>query len=136
MSIRSLGHDARNGLQFFAESIGALVVLAAAKFGSTHNAAAAGTPLRLLLDLLPVPAVWLLLFVMLRYYWRIDEFQRLQFLKSISLTGGILAGIAWSWPSLHQAFGWTAANNGTWEVYFSTLFVVITAFLTRPLRAR
>ncbi len=111
-------------------------MLAAAKFGSTHIAAAAGTPLRLLLDLLPVPAVWLLLLVMLRYYWRIDEFQRLQFLKSISLTGGIMAGIAWSWPSLHKAFGWIAADSGMWEVYFSILFVAITAFLARPLRAR
>ncbi len=136
MSTRSLGHDARNVLRFFVETVGAVVVLAAAKFGSTHIAAATGTPLRILLDLLPVPAVWLLLFVMLRYYWRIDEFQRLQFLKSVSLTGGIMAGIAWSWPSLHKAFGWSAADSGMWEVYFSILFVVITAILARPMRAR
>ncbi|MEI9990732.1 MAG: hypothetical protein WDM86_11900 [Rhizomicrobium sp.] len=136
MSTRSLGRDPRNGLQFFAEAIGALVVLAAAKFASTYIPAAAGTPLRTLLDLLPVPGVWLLLFVILRHYRRIDEFQRLQFLKAVSLTGGIMAGIAWSWPSLHKAFGLVVADSGMWEVTFSILFVVITTVLARPPRAR
>ena len=79
--------------------------------------------------------VWLLPLVMLRHYLRIDELQRLQFLQSIALTGGIMAGLAWSWPSVQRAFALQPPLGGMWEVHFSILFVVISAVLPR-LRAR
>jgi len=131
MNAHALGHDARTGLRFFAEALGAVVLLAAAKLTADHVQLTPGTPLYVFVQLLPVPAVWLLPLVMLRHYLRIDELQRLQFLQSIALTGGILAGVAWSWPSLHRAFGWDATDNGMWEVHFSVVFVVISALVTR-----
>jgi hypothetical protein len=128
MNTRS--YDARTTLRFFAEGLGAILVLAAATAIARHTNLAPG-PANTLLQLLPVPAVWLLLLVMLRHYLRIDELQRLQFLQSIALTAGILVGMAWSWPALHRAFGWAVSDNGMWEVYFSVVFVVISALLTR-----
>jgi hypothetical protein len=130
MSTPTLGHDARTGLRFFAEGLGAIILLAAATLFARHTHLAPGT-LNTLVQLLPVPAVWLLLLVMLRHYLRIDELQRLQFLQSIALTAGILVGVAWSWPALHRAFGWEVSDNGLWEVNFSVVFVVISALLSK-----
>lgn len=124
-------YEARTSLRFFAEAAGAVAILAAAKFATRLIPATPGTTAYIIVQLLPVPAVWLLPLVMYRYYRRIDELQRLMFLQSIALTFGILVGIAWSWPSLHQAFGWVPAGNGMWEVHFSIVFVVISALLTR-----
>jgi hypothetical protein len=131
MSTRTLGHDARTGLRFLAEALGAILLLAAATLIAHRTQLTSGTPLNSFVQLLPVPAVWLLLFVMLRHYLRIDELQRLQFLQSIALTAGILVGVAWSLPALHRAFGWDVTDNGMWEVYFSVVFVVISALLTK-----
>ncbi|HUO89366.1 MAG TPA: hypothetical protein VMU08_09345 [Rhizomicrobium sp.] len=131
MNARAMGHDARTGLRFFVEALGAILVLAAVTFVARHVRLAPGTPLGTLVQLLPVPAVWLLLLVMLRHYLRIDELQRLQFLQSIALTAGILVGVAWSWPAFHRAFGWSLSDNGMWEVSFSVVFVVISALLTK-----
>jgi hypothetical protein len=131
MNTRTLGHDARTGLRFFAEALGAILLLAGATLVSHRAHLAPGTPLNTLVQLLPVPAVWLLLLVMVRHYLRIDELQRLQFLQSIALTAGILVGVAWSWPAFHRAFGWDVSDNGMWEVHFSVVFVVISALLTK-----
>jgi hypothetical protein len=130
MNARSLGYDARTTLRFFVEGLGAVLLLAAAT-AVAHRANLAPGPANTLVQLLPVPAVWLLLLVMLRHYLRIDELQRLQFLQSIALTAGILVGVAWSWPALHRAFGWEMSDNGMWEVYFSVVFIVISALLTK-----
>jgi hypothetical protein len=131
MNARALGHEGRTILRFFVEAVGAVAILAAAKIATRMIPAVPGSTAYILVQLLPVPAVWLLPLVMLRHYRRIDELQRLMFLQSIALTFGILVGVAWSWPSLHQAFGWVPADNGMWEVYFSIVFVVISALLTR-----
>lgn len=130
MSNPSLRFEARTTLRFFAEGLGAVLLLAGATVVAHHANLPAG-PANTLVQLLPVPAVWLLLLVMLRHYLRIDELQRLQFLQSIALTAGILVGVAWSWPALHRAFGWEMSDNGMWEVHFSVVFVVISALLTK-----
>jgi hypothetical protein len=130
MNTQTLGYDARTTLRFFAEGLGAVLLLAAATVIAHHTSLPAG-PANTVVQLLPVPAVWLLLLVMLRHYLRIDELQRLQFLQSIALTAGILVGVAWSWPALHRAFGWEMSDNGMWEVHFSVVFVVISSLLTK-----
>jgi len=135
MKTRTLGHDARTGLRLAAEMLCAVVVLVAAKFAARHLPIVPGTAAYIVVQLLPVPAVWLLPLAMLRHYRRIDEFERLLFLQAVALTAGILAGIAWSLPSLHSAFGWNSAENGMWEVYFSGVFVAATALVNVRARA-
>ena len=130
MNTRTLGYDASTVLQYLAEMMGAVLVLAAAKYAARHLPLAPGTAAYIVVQLLPVPAVWLLPLASLRHYLRIDEFQRLQFLQAIALTVGILAGVAWSLPSLHDAFGWNTGANGMWEVYFSVIYMIATVLVT------
>ncbi len=125
-----LQYDVRTNLRYFLEALGAVALLAAAKFAADRISLPPGTPLFIAVQLLPVIPVWLLPLVMLRHYLRIDELQRLQLLQSLSLTAGIMAGIAWSWPSVQRAFS-LSATNGMWEVHFSILFVLISALMTR-----
>ncbi len=135
MNAQILGRDARINLRFFLEMAGAVIVLAAAKFAARHIPVTPGTAAYMAVQLLPVPAIWLLPLVNLRHYLRIDELQQLQFLQAIALTAGILAGVAWSLPSLHIAFGWNGTDSGLWEVHFSVVYVAVTA-LVNVLRMR
>jgi len=135
MTTRTMGFDTRTNLRFMIEMIGAVAILLVVTFAAHHVPLRPGTVMYTIVQLLPVPAVWLLPFAMLRHYWRLDELQQLKLLQSISLTAGILAGVAWSLPALRNAFGWTASNDGSWEVSFSVVFVVVTA-LVQQLRAR
>src|SRR5262249_50188517 len=121
--------------RFMVEMVGAVAILLLATFIAHHAPVPRGTTGYTIVQLLPVPAVWLLPLAMLRHYFRLDELQRLKLLQSLSITGGILAGAAWSLPALHNAFGWTGRDDGMWEVSFSVIFVVVTA-LVQQLRAR
>ena len=135
MNAQTIGYEARTIWRFFAEAVGAVAVLAVVSFAAHHAPVTPGTTEYTVVQLLPVPAVWLLPAVMLRHYLRIDELQRLQLLQAIAITGGVLAGVAWSLPALHKAFGWTVQDDGMWEVWFSVIFVLATALVTK-LRAR
>ncbi|MBL6937546.1 MAG: hypothetical protein ISS15_14595 [Alphaproteobacteria bacterium] len=135
MTTHTLGYETRTIMRFFIEMVGAVGILLLVSFAAHHAPVPRGTTAYTLIQLLPIPAVWLLPLAMLRHYLRLDELQRLKLLQSISLTAGILAGAAWSLPALHSAFGWTATDDGMWEVWFSVVFVVITA-LVQQLRAR
>jgi hypothetical protein len=134
-SLKLRSYDTRTFLQFLLEALGAVLLLAATTLLAHRVPLQSGTPLYTAVQLAPIVPVWLLPLVMLRHYLRIDELQRLQFLQSIALTGGIMAGLAWSWPSVQRAFALQPPLGGMWEVHFSILFVVISAVLPR-LRAR
>lgn len=122
-------HDTRTGLQFFLEALGAVLLLAVTTIFA--HSVQPGTPFYTAVQLAPIVPVWLLPLVMFRHYLRIDELQRLQFLQSLALTGGLMAGLAWSWPSVQRAFALQPPLGGMWEVNFSILFVVISAFLPK-----
>jgi hypothetical protein len=124
-------HDARTGLRFFAEAVAAVALLAATTIGAHRLSPLPGTQFYVAVQLIPIMPVWLLLWVMVRHYRRIDELQRLRFLQAVSLTAGILAGVAWSWPSLQRAFGLEQPMGGMWEVYFSVVFVVVSALVPK-----
>lgn len=130
MTTRTMGHDARTGLQFFAETVGAVILLFVTTF-LAHRSHLVPGPLDTVVQLLPVGAVWLLLLTMFRHYRRIDELQRLRFLQSIALTAGVLLGFIWSWPSLQHAFGWELPGWSMLHVQVSIVFVVISALLTK-----
>lgn len=123
-----LGYDARTGLRFAAETVGALAVLAATTLIAHRLPLAPDTTLYTVVQLLPILPVWLLLLVMYRHYRRIDELQRLQYVQSIAITAGIMIGAAWSWPSLQRAFHFQM-QPGMWEVHFSVIFVVVSALV-------
>ena len=130
MTTRSIGHEARTGLQFFAEAFGAGVLLFVTTYFAHRSHLAPGA-LDTIVQVLPVAAVWLLLLTMYRHYRRIDELQRLKFLHSIALTAGVLLGFVWSWPSLQHAFGWELPGWSMLHVHASIVFVVISALLTK-----
>ena len=125
-----LHHEARTGLQFFAEASGAGLLLFATTYFAHRSNLPTG-PLNTIVQILPVGAVWILLLTMYRHYRRIDELQRLRFLQSIALTAGVLLGFVWSWPSLSHAFGWEQPGWSMLHVHFSIVFVVISALLTK-----
>jgi hypothetical protein len=127
----SLNRDARMGFRFFLEAGGAVALLAATTVFAHHAQLTPGTEIATAVQLLPVIPVWLLLLTFLRHYLRIDELERLKYLQSIALSAGLIAGIAWSWPSIRRAFGLQPELPGMWEVYFSVLFVVVSAFMTK-----
>ncbi|HXC54293.1 MAG TPA: hypothetical protein VNU97_03280 [Rhizomicrobium sp.] len=120
----------RTGLQFFAEALGAVVLLALTTIFARRVHLPPGTAPYVLVQLAPIVPVWLMLLAMLRHYLRIDELQRLQFLQAMALTAGILAGIAWSYPAVQRAFALSAPLE-MWEVHASILFVVISALMTK-----
>jgi len=130
MTSHTMGREARTGLQFFGEALGAGVLLAATSIFA-HRTHFAPGPFNTFVQLLPVAAVWLLLLTMYRHYRRIDELQRLKFLQSIALTAGVLLGFVWSWPSLQHAFGWELPGWSMLHIHFSIVFVVISALLTK-----
>src|SRR3569832_2615062 len=125
MTTHTMGFDTRTNLRFMIEMIVGVAILLLVTFAAHHVPLRPGTVMYTIVQLLPVPAVWLLPFAMLRHYWRLDELQQLKLLQSISLTAGNQIGVAWSLPALSKAFGWPASNEGCWDVSYSVLFVVV-----------
>lgn len=123
--------EARTNLRFFVEAGGAVALLAATTVFAHKALIPDGTSLHTAVQLAPVVPVWLLLLTVLRHYLRIDELERLKFLQSMALSAGLIAGIAWSWPAIRRAFDLQPELPGMWEVYFSVLFVVVSAFMTK-----
>jgi hypothetical protein len=126
-----LGHDARANLRYAAEMFSAAALFAATTIVARKVALPHDTPLYTAIQLAPIVPVWLILWTMVRHYLRIDELQRLQFLQAISLTAGVMIGIAWSWPALQRAFALKSPLGGMWEVPGSILYVMITALVIR-----
>ncbi|MBS0470336.1 MAG: hypothetical protein JSR60_04630 [Proteobacteria bacterium] len=126
-----LHREARTVGRFFLEAAGAVALLAASTIYAHNARLSPGTDLYTAVQLMPVIPVWLLLLSFLRHYLRIDELQRLMFLQSIALTAGLIVGIAWSWPAIRRAFGLQPELPGMWEIYFSVLFVAVSAFMTK-----
>ena len=74
----------------------------------------------------PAIPIWLTFYVIVRYYQRIDEFEKLKFLKTMSLAFGISSclivsytfledvglpalAITWGWPTLAVSWALTSA---------------------------
>ncbi len=123
---RKLGVEARTGLRYAAEMLGATLLLAVTTIAAHRLPLDPNTAFYTAVQLVPILAVWLLPLVMYRHYRRIDELQRLQFLQSIAITAGVMVAAAWSWPSLQRAFH-LQMQPGMWEVYSSIVFVIVTA---------
>lgn len=123
-------YDARTTLRFFAEALGAVVLLAVATLTAHRLPLEPGTTAYTIANLTPILPAWLLPLVMYRHYRRIDELQRLQLVQSIAITAGIMVGIAWSWPSIQRAFAFQM-QPGMWEVHFSVIFVVVSALVQK-----
>ena len=126
-----MGHDARTNLRYAVEMLGATALLAATTFFARKVALPHGAPLYTAIQLAPVAPVWLMLWTTVRHYRRIDELQRIQFLQAISLTAGVMIGVAWSWPALQRAFALQPPMDGMWEVYGSVVYVMTTVLVTR-----
>jgi hypothetical protein len=81
------------------------------------------------IKLMPVLPIWLCFLAVLRHYRRIDEYERLQLLKTLAIAFGITSctlvsysfgtdaglpplAITWAWPTLAVSWGLTAAILG------------------------
>jgi hypothetical protein len=84
--------------------------------------------LRMVAMALPILPIWGMLLVVVRYYRRIDELQRLRLLENVSIATGIAAclitsyalledaglpklAITWAWPTLAVCWGATTGIN-------------------------
>ena len=84
--------------------------------------------LRLAATALPIIPIWGMLLVVMRYYRRIDELQRLRLLENVSIAAGLTAclvtsyslledaglpklAITWAWPTLAVCWGFTTGIN-------------------------
>lgn len=60
--------------------------------------------------LLPILPVWGILAVVWRFYRRVDEYQRMELLRSVSIAAGITACLCCSYPFAADAFGLKPAS--------------------------
>jgi quinol-cytochrome oxidoreductase complex cytochrome b subunit len=110
--------EQKAGLQFMGEMGGALVLLAGASWARHQN-------LGPVVALLPIIPVWLMLWASIRYYFRVDEYQRLRFVQAAALSAGILFCLDWSYPYAQTVFGLPPQPEiVSW--HFSIIFVVVT----------
>lgn len=122
-------------LRYAAEMTGTVLMLWGTKAAATSLHLAPGTASYVILALGPLIPIWLMLLVTIRYYRRIDELQRLRFLQSASLTGGFMICLAWSYPQVAKVVTLPPFGD-VWHFVFSLIFVVVTASLAWPRRAR
>lgn len=126
VAMTSLGREGRAVLQYAVEMAAAVALVFGAKWLSQQVAGQTVSPVQLL----PIIPIWLIIVVSLRYYLRIDEFQRLKFLQAVALTAGITLGLHWSWPSIQAAFGPHMAEPDL-SIPFALVYVVVTAALLK-----
>ncbi|MEI9995908.1 MAG: hypothetical protein WDM91_15030 [Rhizomicrobium sp.] len=122
-------------LRYAAEMTGTVLLLLGTKAAGSGLHLAPGSAAFDVLALAPLVPIWLMLLVTLRYYRRIDELQRLRFLQSASLTGGIMACLVWSYPQVAKVATLPPLGD-VWHFYFSVIFLVVTAAVGWPRRAR
>jgi hypothetical protein len=127
-----MDQEARNGLRFALEMAGAVVLLAGATW--LRHVPVGDPVLRIMLQLLPIVPVWLMFAAGVRHYLRLDEFQRLQFLKALALTMGITLCLSWSYPFARAVIA-LPPQTPDQSVPFSIVFIVVTLVLNvRQLR--
>lgn len=93
-------------------------------------------PLHTLILLSPIVPVILMAAVIVRLYFRQDEYQRMQFLKMIALCSAVAACLTSSFPFLKDAFGLHDISiTFAWPVLGACWFVaaMIMAFRERAL---
>ena len=67
--------------------------------------------------LLPILPVWGMFWAVIRFYRRVDEYQRLTLLKAVAFSAGIAACLYTSYPFAADAFGWkTLSMFYAWPV--------------------
>jgi hypothetical protein len=109
--------EQRAGLRFMLEMGGALVLLAGATWLRHQN-------LGPVVALAPIAPVWLMLWASIRYYFRIDEYQRLRFVQAAALSAGILFCLDWSYPYAQTVFALPPQPEiVSW--HFSIIFVIV-----------
>lgn len=67
--------------------------------------AAPGSALAQAVMLLPILPVWGMFWAVIRFYQRVDEYQRLELLKAVAFAAGIAACLYSSYPFAADAFG-------------------------------
>ena len=127
-------YEVRNGLRFVFEMVCAVGVFAGAAW--LRHMPVSDPALRIILQLLPAVAAWLILAATVRHYFRLDEFQRLQFLQAVALASGITLSLSWSYPFVRPVFD-LPQQTPDHSVPFSIVFIVVTLVLNlRHARAR
>ena len=98
--------DARNGLRYTAEILGAAALYAAVLFARRPllHLTPDGAPHTLIL-LSPVVPILLMATAIVRHYFRQDEYGRLLFLQVVGICTGAAACLTASYPFIKDAFG-------------------------------
>jgi hypothetical protein len=96
----------RLNLRYLVEMGSAAALCAAATFARKPLLALTGDsgPLYAAVMLLPVVPIWLMLGAIVRHYQRIDEYQRFQLLRTVSLSAGIALCLGASYAFAARAF--------------------------------
>lgn len=101
-----MNREANNGLIYTGEMVTAAVLYAGALYirrpllGATDEGV-----LHTAILLLPVVPILLMATAIVRYYFRLDEYGRHQFLQTIAICCGIAACLTSSYPFIKDAFG-------------------------------
>ena len=110
--------EKRAGLQYMVEMVGSLLLLIAATWLGRQG-------LGPVVSLAPIVPIWLLLWASIRYYFRLDEYQRLKYLQAVALSAGILFCLEWSYPYLQGVLGLPQRPPGA-SLHFAIIFVIVT----------
>ena len=109
--------EQRAGLRFMIEMGGALILLAGASWLRHQGLGPA-------VALAPIIPVWLMLWASIRYYFRLDEYQRLRFVQAAALSAGILFCVDWSYTYAQSVFALPPqSQDASW--HFSIIFVMV-----------
>lgn len=119
-----MDHSRRIAVQYGIELGGALLLLGVSLAVRDPLAAGAGAAAPFVLAL-PVVPLWLIFASIWRHYLRVDEYQRLQFLKATTLALGIGLFVMVSLP-FFTAFGLPrSASDALWLIVPAGWFVAL-----------
>ena len=121
--------EQRAGLRYMAEMGGALLLMVGAAYLRHFH-------LGPIADLGPIVPIWMLLWASVRYYFRLDEYQRLKYVQAAALSAGILFCLDWSYRFAQPVFGLPRQSEiVSW--HFAIIFVIVSFVSTvRGKRAR